>query len=164
MIAGPYVKAQLQTDLAATGTEFEFVDNDTEWAPKLWMFLDASLIEATTSFEQGDACGTALRDMRETSQIYLYAVSVAGDDAATTAAVELEVRHFVALVIQTIAADQTLGLTIPGVDWLRVRVVSNETSTRQMQDGAGGQLLNACRAFIQLEVEAVFTAANLATS
>ena len=162
MIAGPFVKAALKTALESAVTDFVFVDTDREWAPKLWMFLDASLVESSSSFESEDPCGTVEQTIRERSQIYLYAVSIAEDDAPTVAEVELEVQRFVSLVIQTIGADTTLGVSQPGIQYLRVTPATNETSTRQMQS-AGGQMFNACRAFMQIEVEALFAPASLTT-
>ena len=164
MIVGPRVKEALRAKLEDADTEFVHVDDDTEWAPKLWLFLDSSLIESSTEFELGDPCGNVLRDMTERSRFYLYVVAIADDDRPSSYDIELEVAEFVALVAQTIAADTTLGVSMAGVDWLSSSLVSNETSTRKLEAGAGGQWFNACRAFLEVEVNAHIRIAELATS
>ena len=169
MIVGPRAKQALLAKVEAADTGFTFVDNDRQFEPKLWMFLDASLVESTTQFEAGDACYPALRDVTERSSVFIYAAAIADDDGQTTASIETDVALFVARLMQLVAVDVTLGLgpggadEMAGVQFVNCRIVTNETSTRQMQT-AGGQPFNACRAFLELEVEAVLDIASLATS
>ena len=167
MIAGPRAKQALLARVNAASTGFTYVQSDREWGPKLWMFLDSSEIESTTRFEPGDYCFPVLQDTLETSSIFLYVCRIAEDDGPTTATIEYDVAVFVARLMQLVAADTTLGIgpgganEMAGVNFVQCEIVRNETSTRQMQS-AGGNLFNACRAFLELEVRANITIADLA--
>lgn len=170
MIVGPYVKAALAAaldDPDDTTHGFHFTTSDDSWEPKLFLFLDSSLIESSTQFDfdpdLADYCGNEVREIPETSRFSLYACSIAEDDGPTAYDIEIEVSKFVALVLKTVAADITLGVDIPGVRNIRTSVTSNETSTKQMSTG-GGQLFNACRAVLEIEVSAHIKPAALVTT
>lgn len=165
MIVGARAKQALRAGLATSG--FTYVDSDIEWKPKLFLFLDSSLIESSTRYDFADAdrCGiNEVREVKAFDSFYLYACSIADDDDPTAYEIELEVAAFTASVLKLVAADTSLGISIPGVRAVSTSVLSNETSTRQMQAGAGGQMFNACRAVLEFEVEAWITPAQLTTT
>lgn len=134
---------------------------------RVLMFVDTipgSKIDTTATYEIDQQCGAnATRAYIERGTLLLWLAVNVPDDASSAAAAEEARGKILAKLTQTVAADHSLGVDMPGVDQVRVHLVSVDTRSEAMAV-AGGQPAPAARAAIDLSVEAHITPALLATT
>lgn len=165
MILLPAVKAALTTALDGH-EDFEVVDYLGEWdeeiPARMVLFGDSADIDATALYEVDSSCGiAAVKEYVEDGRLVVWITAMAESNESTASELEAIRNLAFAKLVQTVAADQTLGIEIPGVRTIQINVESSDASNKAMRATQGGDLVPAARVVVELSLRCRIEPASL---